>query len=84
MGEEDRFLVRVYRGHVKGAADLLANALWNANAHGPYWHVGEIDESSKRLVWEFSGWRVEAFSTTRLAAWIPLLVLIAWVGLLLV
>lgn len=84
MGAEDRFLVRLYRGHVKDAADLIAEAMWNADAHGPYRHVGEVAESSKRLDWELSGWRVERISTTRLAAWIPLLVLITWLGLLLV
>jgi hypothetical protein len=84
MGAEDRFLVRVYRGHVKDAADLIAEAMWNAAAHGPYRHVGEVEESSKTLGWEMSGWRVEAISTTRLAAWIPLLVLLTWLGLLFV
>jgi len=39
---------RVYRGHVKDAADLLARAMWNPS-YGPYWHVGEVAESSKRL-----------------------------------
>ncbi len=82
MGAEDRFLVRVYRGHVKDAADLLAKATWN-DAHGPYRHVGELAESSKRLDWEPSGWRLEPISTTRLAAWIPLLAFFAWSGLLL-
>lgn len=83
MGAEDRFLVRVYRKHVEDAADLLAKAVWNAATHGPYRHVGEVAESSKRLDWEPSGWRLEPISTTRLAAWIPLLVLSAWSGLLL-
>jgi hypothetical protein len=83
MGAEDRFLVRVYRAHVKDAADLIGEAIWDAAAHGRYRHVGEVAESSKRLDWELSGWRVEAFSTTRLAAWIPLLVLLTWLGLLL-
>lgn len=83
MGAEDRFLVRVYRGHVKDAADLIEKVVWNATACGPYRHVGEVAESSRTLKWELSGWRVEAFSTTRLAAWIPLLVLLAWLGLLL-
>lgn len=82
MGAEDRFLVRVYRGHVRDAADLVAKAVWNAAPHGPYWHAGEVAESSKKLDWEFSGWRVEPISTTRLAAWIPLLVLLTWLGLL--
>jgi hypothetical protein len=84
MGAEDRFLVRVYRGHVKDAADLIAAAMWDASACGPYSHVGEVAESSKALQWELSGWRMESISTTRLAAWIPLLVLLAWLGLLLV
>lgn len=82
MGAEDRYLVRVYRAHVKDAADLLAKAVWDAATHGPYRHVGEVAESSKRLDWELSGWRVESISTTRLAAWIPLLALLTWFGLL--
>ena len=80
MGAEDRFLVRVYRQHVKDAADLLAQAVWNAPA--PYLHVGEVTESSKGLGWGLSGWRLEPISTTRLAAWIPLLLLFTWLGLL--
>src|SRR5262245_12977701 len=34
MGAEDRFLVRLYRGHVKDAADLLEKVVWNAATHG--------------------------------------------------
>jgi hypothetical protein len=84
MGAEDRFLVRVYRGHVEDAGSLIAKALWDTAAHGPYCEVGETAESSKRFTWELSGWRVEAISTTRLAAWIPLAVLLTWLGVLLV
>jgi hypothetical protein len=83
MGAEDRFLVRVYRKHVEDAANLLAKVLWDATAHGPYRHVGEVTASSKSLDWELSGWRFEPLSTARLAAWIPLIVLLAWSGLLL-
>ena len=89
MGAEDHFLVRVYRGHVKDAADLLAKAVWGDSngpylqvGHGPYLHVGEVTESSKVLGWGLSGWRWEPISTTSLAAWIPLLALFAWLGLL--
>lgn len=82
MGAEDRFLVRVYRKQVEDAAYLLAKELWDATAHGPYRHVGELAESSKGLGWELSGWRLEPLSTTRLAAWIPLLMVFAWLGLL--
>ena len=83
MGAEDRFLVRVYRQHVKDAADLVAQSLWGAT-QPPYRHVGEVKESSKALGWEISGWRLEPVSTTHLAAWIPLLVLLAWLGVLVV
>lgn len=83
MGAEDRFLVRVYRDHVKNAADLVAKSVWG-DTRPPYCHVGEVKESSKSLHWELSGWRLEPISTTRLAALIPLLVLIAWLGVLLV
>ncbi len=83
MGAEDRFLVRIYRNHVKDAADLLARKVWGASALSHYQHVGELTESSKGLDWELSGWRLERISTTRLAALIPLLVLIVWLGLLL-
>ncbi|MFH0343768.1 MAG: hypothetical protein ACHBNF_16965 [Chromatiales bacterium] len=55
MGAEDRFLVRVYRGHVKDAADLLSKAVWNA-AYVPYWHMGEVAESSRRLDWELGAY----------------------------
>lgn len=81
MGAEDRFLVRVYRKHVTDAADLVATSVWG-DAQPLYCPVGEIKESSKAIHWELSGWRLEPISTTRLAAWIPLLVLIAWLGVL--
>ena len=84
MGAEDRFLVRVYRDvHVKAASDLLAKAVWDAKASVPYLHVGEVTEASKKLGWEFGVWRWDLISTTRLAAWIPLAVLVVWLVLLL-
>jgi hypothetical protein len=83
MGAEDRFLVRVYRDeHVKNAADLVAKKLWGTT-QPPYRHVGEVKESARALGQELSGWRWERISTTRLAALIPLLVLVAWLFLLL-
>lgn len=83
MGAEDRFLVCVYRDHVKNAADLVVKSVWG-DTLPPYCHVGEVKESSKSLHWELSGWRLEPISTTRLAALISLLVLIAWLGVLFV
>jgi hypothetical protein len=80
MGADDRFLVRLYRDHVKDAAPLVATAIWNAGQR-PYCHVGEVKKSSKTLHWEISAWWWEPFSTTRLATWIPLMALIAWSGI---
>jgi len=78
MGAEDRFLVRVYRRQVKDAADLLARQVWVTSVQGPYRHAGELTESSKGMGWELSGWRWEQISTTRLAAWIPLILTLTW------
>ncbi len=83
MGAEDRFLVRVYREHVKDAGDLVAKSQWNISQMQPYRHAGEVEESSKAMRWKLSGWRLEPISTTRLAALIPLLVMLAWLGVLL-
>ena len=82
MGAEDRFLVRVYRGQVEQAAALLVQPFWNAALHGPYRFAGEVTESSKQFDWQLSGWRIEAISTTRLAAWIPLAASVAWLACL--
>jgi hypothetical protein len=41
--------------------------------------VGVVVESSKSIPMPPSGWRLEPISTTRLAAWIPLLVFVGWV-----
>jgi len=83
MGAEDRFLVRVYRDvHVKHAAALIATSLWSDDHHTDYHHVGEVKGSSKALDWELSGWCLEAFSTTKLAALIPLMVLLGWLVVL--
>jgi hypothetical protein len=78
MGAEDRLLVRLYRDeHVKNAADLIAKE-FRGTTQPPYMHVGEVKERAKALSCELSGWRWECISTTRLAALIPLLVLLAW------
>lgn len=82
MGAEDRFLVRIYRGHVTDAAALVARSVWG-DTQPHFCPVGEIKDSWKAIHWELSGWRLEPISTTRLAAIIPLLVVIAWLGVLL-
>jgi hypothetical protein len=88
MGAEDRFLVQVYRRHVAeagalltGSAALVAGSVWSSRLP-PYRHVGEVEESSKTIEMSPVGWRIEAISTTRLAAWIPLFVLVGWIAVL--
>jgi hypothetical protein len=81
MGAEDRFLVDLYRRQVADVAVLLTGTMWSAELP-PYRHVGEVKESAKTLPMSPSGWRLEAISTTRLAAWIPLLVFVGWMGVL--
>ena len=89
MGSEDRYLVRVYRKSIENAFERIKN---NLGINTDYWCTGEIElyknlmkaENSKnnwvsRL---FNGWRISDISTTRLAAIIPFLLILAWVGVL--
>ena len=83
MGAEDRHLVKVYRDQVKQAAAVLSGGLWPATSPA-HRYVGDPDGASdevKRPQWP-SSWRIEAISTTRLAALIPLAVTAVWLGLL--
>ena len=48
------------------------------------WRDSKIDGSVSRWLESRSSWRSERFSTTHLAAWIPLVALILWLGYLLV
>ena len=79
MGAEDRFLVRVYRRQVEDAAALVAHAEW-PTLREPYCAVGEIENTSKKVKGNLSGWRKEPISTTHLAALIPLMALCGWVA----
>jgi hypothetical protein len=81
MGAEDRYLVEVYRKHVEDAGALVAQALWQEKG-ALYRHVGEIEETSRTVPQNISGWRLKAVSTTKLAALIPLLLTLTWIGLL--
>src|SRR5262249_27158936 len=71
MGAEDRLLVQVYRGHVAEAAARVMQAAGAAAIPG-YRHVGEVSASAAAQPMSVTAWRLEAVSTTRLAAWIPL------------
>ncbi len=81
MGAEDRYLVEIYRKHVAEAGKLFARSLQKYHG-GSYRYVGEIEETSAGIPMRISGWRLDSISTTKLAALIPLLVTLAWIGLL--
>jgi len=70
MGAEDRYLVKVYREHVRAAAERLASVQWKEPS--AYTHVGEIELTSRAVSMDVAGWRLRPVSTTRLAALIPL------------
>jgi hypothetical protein len=82
MGAEDRYLVQLYREHLKDAAKVLSDVLCQGRVP-PYTYVGDVSDANGRIKPSLSGWRVERFSTTRLAALIPLVVSLIWMGLLL-
>jgi len=81
MGAEDRYLVQVYRKQVEEVGALIKQSIWEYK-DSPYTSVGDIDHASQGLAMSVSGWRWRAISTTKLAALIPLLLLITWVGVL--
>jgi hypothetical protein len=81
MGAEDRYLVLVYRKQVEDAGTLLERSIWK-DMNTSYHYVGEIEDTSKDLPQHVSGWRLKATSTTKLAALIPLLLALTWIGVL--
>ena len=84
MGAEDRYLVDVYRTQVKEAGERVARSLWRELE--PYRYVGEIEQTSESIrpsiTARITSWRLDAISTTRLAAWVPLLLTLTWIGVL--
>jgi hypothetical protein len=97
VGAEDRYLVRIYRQHINEAAKRLEGRLLaEAPSFGALTPVGEIRNSAAalealdkarpasldKLADKITGWRREPISTTRMAAWIPLLLALIWAVLL--
>lgn len=80
MGAEDRYLVQVYRRQVKDAGERVAQSLLKQEQS--YALVGDIEQTQKDVPMRITGWRLEAISTTKLAALIPLLLTLTWVGVL--
>ncbi len=74
-GAEDRYLVEAYRGQVKRAGEATAHALGLQD----YVPIGAPPAKIQQSWYAyFYQWRWEPFSTTKLAAWIPLLVFLSW------
>ncbi len=81
FGAQDRYLVEVYRSQVQDAGARIAGQLGLKERLGyDYVHVGDQSTRVKQHIYQ---WRSERFSTTKLAAWFPLLVLLGWVILFL-
>ena len=87
FGAQDRYLVLLYRQHVKDAAQKLVSqvkapdsAATNALDH--YVFVG--DTSSASIDNTLFEWRSESFSITRLAVIFPLIVLLVWLAMIIV
>jgi len=80
MSAEDRYLVQVYRKQVKDTGERIAQSVLKHDR--PYSPVGDIEQTRKSVPNAITGWRLEAISTTKLAALIPLLLTLTWAGVL--
>ncbi len=81
FGAQDRHLVVVYRKHVDDAGAKIAEALGLHDYLGSaYVPVGNQQTKIKQKWYEYLyQWRCELLSTTKLAAWFPLLVTVYWI-----
>ena len=81
MGAEDRYLVQLYRHQIEEAAQVIASGV-GSPAPRPITPVGHVPDPRFQVKPSITAWRVDPMSTTRLAAWIPLLALAVWIGML--
>ena len=80
FGAQDRYLVEVYRKHVGDAGAIIAEKLGLRDYLGSnYVHVGDQSTKITQNVYQ---WRLELLSTTKLAAWFPLLVILYWISMI--
>jgi len=83
-GAQDRYLVELYRKQIQNAVSKIKHGLKLSD----YYYIGQTEdipgeaESVKDLKVEKTiyQWRSKQVSTTRLAAIIPLFILITWIG----
>ncbi len=84
LGAQDRHLVEVYRKHVEDAGRTIAAKLELQEYLGSnYIHVGDQSTEIKQKWYAYIyQWRSDPFSTTKLAAWFPLLVCLYWISMI--
>lgn len=76
FGAQDRYLSAIYRKHVETAASQLDERLGlKEYLKADYIHVGDQNTKIDQHIYQW--WR-EIISTTKLAAWFPLLVFMYW------
>jgi hypothetical protein len=81
FGAQDRHLVEIYRKHVDDVGAKIADTLGLRGYLGSaYVPVGDPKTKIKQKWFEYLyQWRCEPLSTTKLAAWFPLLVTAYWI-----
>lgn len=83
FGAQDRYLSEAYRKQVKLVGKALEGYLHLTDIFGAedptYTHVGDTESAKTWLKCRPYQWRIELLSTTKLAAWFPLIVLIYWI-----
>ena len=80
MGAEDRYLVEAYRSQVEFIGAKVAEKIGLKEYMGSnYVHVGSQKVKVQFRIYQ---WRWDPISTTKLAAWFPLIVTLYWIGML--
>ena len=75
FGAQDRYLVALYKKEMEQTAEKVASRYKLEN----YYYIGQTENTEKlKVVQRIYQWRSDLFSTTKLAAWFPLAVLILW------
>ncbi len=77
MGAQDRYLAEHYRKQAEDVGNRLAEHMRIPE----YTPVGKVSDIGPFDFKSLAEWRSKPFSTTRLAAWIPLVVTLLWVAL---
>jgi hypothetical protein len=84
MGAEDKYLVNLYRKEIEQEYEKLQKYLSPLIHEEPTYYLGQTkDVSDLKLKTNLFGWRFESISTTTMAAIIPFLLMLIWLGTLL-